>query len=388
VTWLPPAVTLLESHSGVVTGFSAPGAGDSPTPAADVHPRAVLESVLARAVPDGCVVQFSGGRDSSLVLAVATHVARQHGVPPPVAVAFRYLGDASSEEAQWQELVARHLGVQLQIVDVPPGAHDLAGPLGLARLERDGPVMPPPCGVGVGRMHDIAAGMTVLTGEGGDETVGGSRITPFVARRRRPHRLSRAEYVALARELQPRRARYRRFRKLWEDQAFLHWLTPAVRSDVLDALARDAASEPWDWRNARKRFLRRRMVVQGFATMDQVAEREGIRLLHPLIDKDFVDALCGYGGFWGLPSRTAAMRLLAGDLLPEAILARSTKAYFNNVYAGDHVRAFARGWDGSGVDTELVDVGRLKVAWLSDPVPAPSLAPLQLALLARAGATT
>ena len=45
---------------------------------------AVEDAVLPAVSRPPCVVTFSGGRDSSLVLAVATRVARREGLPDPI----------------------------------------------------------------------------------------------------------------------------------------------------------------------------------------------------------------------------------------------------------------------------------------------------------------
>ena len=68
----------------------------------------------------------------------------------------------------------------------------------------------------------------------------------------------------------------------------------------------------------------------------------------------------------GYPSRTEAMRELFGDLLPDAILARRTKAYFNRAFMGAETRAFAETWDGSGLDPDVVDLEVLRGEWLSE----------------------
>jgi hypothetical protein len=60
------------------------------------------------------------------------------------------------------------------------------------------------------------------------------------------------------------------------------------------------------------------------------------------------------------------MQALFSDVLPQAVLCRTTKASFNHAHAGAATREFARTWDGRGVDEELVDVERLRSVWLSD----------------------
>src|SRR4051812_12896773 len=58
-----------------------------------------------------CLVSFSGGRDSSAVLAVATAIARREGLPLPVPVTHRFPSAALTQETEWQEQVIGHLGL-------------------------------------------------------------------------------------------------------------------------------------------------------------------------------------------------------------------------------------------------------------------------------------
>lgn len=47
-----------------------------------------------------------------------------------------------------------------------------------------------------------------------------------------------------------------------------------------------------------------------------------------------------------------------------------------------HTRSFAQQWNGTGVDTDLVDAEALRDNWLSDAPHAPTMALLQQAWLA------
>lgn len=80
------------------------------------------------------------------------------------------------------------------------------------------------------------------------------------------------------------------------------------------------------------------------------------------------------------------MRFLFADLLPDAVLSRSSKAWFSEARFGEGEREFARHWDGSGVDTRYVDPHSLRDFWLS-PAPKGSTTPLlHVAWLATTGA--
>jgi asparagine synthase (glutamine-hydrolysing) len=60
------------------------------------------------------------------------------------------------------------------------------------------------------------------------------------------------------------------------------------------------------------------------------------------------------------------MQALFGDVLPDDVLARSSKASFDGAFWNDSSRAFASGWDGRGVDQALVDVDALREEWASE----------------------
>jgi asparagine synthase (glutamine-hydrolysing) len=76
------------------------------------------------------------------------------------------------------------------------------------------------------------------------------------------------------------------------------------------------------------------------------------------------------------------MTELFGDLLPEPVLARTSKASFGGVFWGQASRRFAQEWDGTGLETSLVDAEALRAEWLA-PVPVyGSALPLHAAWLA------
>jgi hypothetical protein len=130
--------------------------------------------------------------------------------------------------------------------------------------------------------------------------------------------------------------------------------------------AADATAEPLPYAAATRSITRQR----SFATISHnhaaAAAEYGIRASEPLLDPRFVAALARAGGLTGPPGRTATMQAWFSDVLPQAVLCRTTKAAFNHAHTGAATREFARTWDGSGVDVESVDVERLRSVWLSD----------------------
>ncbi len=111
--WYPPAnpdrLSELEVAAGVVVGQ---GGGPRFTPDHSVHPMAALRELAAALLANPpCVIAFSGGRDSSALLAVFVDVARVEALDEPIAVTARWDDDEASDESAWQEEVVRSIGV-------------------------------------------------------------------------------------------------------------------------------------------------------------------------------------------------------------------------------------------------------------------------------------
>jgi asparagine synthetase B (glutamine-hydrolysing) len=373
-----------EIATGWVSGFdSAPEGSDHVVDRAG--PRAALEAELATHLSSPPVyVAFSGGRDSSAVLAVAAHVARKHGFDLPIPVTLVYPGKESTEETDWQRLVAEHVGLAATQVRVPPGGSDIVGPTALDALLRRGVCWPPGMFMRV-PLHEAIAPATLLTGEGGDEMLGARRVSPVarVVRSRRPPRGEAAKAVGYA--LVPAAVRRRVLNRVTRGGALeLPWLREPYRQQFLSQLNADAAAEPLRHAASTRRMARARALTLGVRHMNLLAADYGVRMAHPLVASGVVAALARYGRSLGLHwlSRTEMLRLLAGDLLPEAVISRTAKAAFNSVAVDVHAREFVARWDGSGLDDTLVDIDALRDQWLSPSPHAGSLALLQAARLA------
>ena len=78
--------------------------------------------------------------------------------------------------------------------------------------------------------------------------------------------------------------------------------------------------------------------------------------------------------------------MLVGDLLPDALLNRSTKARFDQVFWTEHSRELVADWQGEGLDEEIVDIDRLRAEWASPTPAAHTFTLLQSVWLTRARA--
>src|SRR6478672_1047289 len=75
-------------------------------------PLAVLaQSILPALQRPPCMVSFSGGMDSSFVLAIAAHIARAAGLPAPIPITWRFTGAPLADESGWQEKVIASLAI-------------------------------------------------------------------------------------------------------------------------------------------------------------------------------------------------------------------------------------------------------------------------------------
>ena len=363
----------LEVAGGWVNGYDP-----LPMPPAG-SPRQVLDDLLLRHLRRSpCLVAFSGGRDSSVLLAAAVVLARRERLPLPTPITLSYPDAADSDEAAWQQQVLDHLGVTHRIVLTVHDEHDPLGPVATPVLRRHGLVWPPNFAPTL-RMMDLARGGVLLTGEGGDETFGLKRITPLTKVLKSRGRVSPTVYKdvpgalapALLRRRSAMRGRYRR-----------PWLHPDVETELARKDAADMAAFALHAGRNTWQFATRRCARIGYETMRSLGAEMNVEYVQAFAEPAVVAAVAARAGFLGWTGRTATMRTLFGDLLPREVLERRTKALFANAVFTRHTREFARTWNGTGVDTDLVNPEALRDNWLSPTPHAPSMSLLQQAWLA------
>lgn len=329
-----------------------------------VSTRAAMEQVVTDAVAEGtCYVLFSGGRDSSLVLAMAVDAARRLGVRAPIPVTAVYPGDEQSDETEWQHLVLDHLGISERVVLTIADERSTLGDLALRHLRSRGLVWPEAVHTQPAFFEQLDAG-TILTGEGGDAFIEGRRITPLYLALRRRRVPSAALLGAAVGALAPSMLVRRRARRTYSDPELLPWLRPAAR----EVLAADevALRGPLRWDASTWAIFDQRTTRLGLDNAVVSAAEYGLRMRHPIAEAEVIAALAREGGRWGFRGRTNLFRMLGSDLLPDAVLARRSKAAFNASRWGERERVFAHDYTGGAFDPTFIDEERLREVWLSD----------------------
>ena len=361
----PHELTPLEVASGLVFGLTP----THPVPMEvvgepiDAFERAILPALQR----PPCIVSFSGGRDSSAVLAAAVRVARREGLPLPIPLTNRFPAVKDSHESDWQERVVAHLGLDDWLKPEFTDELDCVGPVATSVLRRHGLLWPFNAHFHVPHL-EAAPGGSVLTGIGGDEILSSSswaRARVVLSGRARPQLRDVLRVGFLAAPPLVRRAVLRR-RAPFE----YSWLRPRAHRAVSAAWAAHGASEPFAWEAQFGWRLRFRYLHVGLTSLALLADDASVRIVHPFTDAAFSAALARLPKRRRYADRTAAMRLLFGDLLPDDVLARTTKSSFDEAFWSDWSRALAADWSGAGADRELVDVEALREEWSSpDPDP-------------------
>lgn len=354
----------LEVASGRMYGEDHESRGLDHLDGRGLSPIAALEEAILPALQRApCLVSFSGGRDSSSVLAAATRVARREGLSLPVPVTLRVSNAPMAEESAWQERVIRHLGLrEWEVREVDGGEMDRLGPFSTAVLRRHGVLYPPNTFLQLPQF-EAARGNPLLTGLGGDELFAAwcwRDHADVLARRRRPtlRDALRLTYAASPASVRRRRERRRnRFRDM-------PWLRPEVARTASELAAIAQVEQPRSWRRWVDWFMRRRAERAPQWSLSLLAADAGVFLLHPLLEPSFLAALASAGGRLGFGDRTAVRRAIFSHALPDAVLSRRTKARYSEVLWGPRTREFAERWEGGGVDDELVDSEALRREWL------------------------
>ncbi len=365
--------------------FGRTGAGPVFPSDVPADPLEALESALLPALLRGpCVVSFSGGRDSSAVLAAAAALARREGLPLPVPATNVFPTARWAGESEWQERVVAHLQlddwVRLELTD----ELDCVGPVARSITERHGLLWP-------FNVHfhwpllEVARGGSLLTGIGGDELLGTSQWARAAAVLSRAARPSPRDVLSVGLAVSPQHVRRHVLRR--RGALAFGWLTPRANEQILAAWSDDMSHEPLRWSRRWSWWRSLRSVDVGFRSLDLIAADHDVQISHPLADDRFAVSAGQRASADGIHDRTALMQALFAGLLPPDVQQRSTKASFDEVFWGPESRSLARESLGELADFEAVDPQRLRAEWGEETPDAHSFLLLQ-ALAAHSTAQT
>ena len=331
-------------------------------------PREAIEQVLSEALRrTPCLISFSGGRDSSALLASAVGVARREGLDMPIPATLVFPQSEASNEDEWQAMVLRHLGVtEWERFEIHQ-EFDAVGPVATEALLRHGLLWPFNT-----HFHapiiERAAGGSVVTGFGGDElgnSLNSARAERLLTTRRIRHG-SDLLIIGLAVSPRPVRELVHR-RRGRADMAEVPWLTTEGQDQLVRAFGASEGGIPLGWEAKLRRWIWPgryfRLCVESF---DVLGSYYDVEVVHPFVERRVLDALGSVGGFAGLGDRTGLMREVFGDLLPVELIERSSKGSFTVPLWTETAMQFARDWSGEGVDRELVDPDALRRHWAGD----------------------
>jgi asparagine synthase (glutamine-hydrolysing) len=274
----------------------------------------------------------------------------------------RFPGAPTTYETEWQEAVIGHVGlddwVRLQFRD----ELDYVGPYSQQLMRRHGVRWPINDYVHVPLLEQATTG-SFIDGVDGDSVFSSSYfiLLQTLRGRRRPGRTAVRDLKFALKPASARRSEARR------DGARLPWLTPHAQDEVVDRFAIDIASEPVSYAKRLPLFYRSRHLAGLQASTAMLAAEADTVLVRPLIDRTFLAALAQQVGAFGFKGRTDMMHRLFGELLPEPLLNRKTKATFPN-YWGPGSRALAADWQGEGVDPDYVDHDALRRTWSAERI--------------------
>jgi hypothetical protein len=355
----PLGLDPLELATGLPLGTN-PTASPLPKPGR-ASAREVLEAELMPALArPPCVVSFSGGRDSSAMLALATLVARREGLPDPIPVTWRFPAHPSTDEARWQEQVIAHLGLhEWEILNFDQEL-EVLGEMATGVLRTYGQLWPATAHLNL-PAFTLARGGSVLVSADLRDLLARWRFARAREIMRGGLRPQRRDVRPLAMALTPQTIRKRlgwaRFASRFP------WLRPAAQRVLFERIG-GRFNEPSRWDRWLDLFAGLRHLTLAEESLALLAREHDVIARHPIRSPAFLAALARDGGAGGFGEHVGISARLFGDLLPDSVLTRApTRAEFVDVLWGERSRAFAQSWDGRGVDHELVDAEILQAIW-------------------------
>ncbi|RME22397.1 MAG: asparagine synthetase B, partial [Deltaproteobacteria bacterium] len=318
VRQVPPGhVVQIDAHGVTIErwwnpGWSRPGALPTEvTTAARAVDEAVRRSVHRRLADEGPVaVLLSGGLDSSAIL----HHA--HAVRPEVLATTVSLADDPADESPFAARVASVIGARHEV-------HRIASADLIAAVDRCtramGQPLPSPAGVVQALIFERLAGAGVtrlLSGDGGDEVLGGRGMEQIAARllgsrlvstiprpargiaRRLARRAGLRDLAVAPRQFGADRliggSRVFKSHERVEVLADIGLTRPGIRRTVLDPLYQEVDSDPLN--QILHVWQRGWLVEDSLARAERMAAAAGVTVRYPMLDRRLVALANGWTG--------------------------------------------------------------------------------------------
>lgn len=321
----PLRITPDELAACAVFGHDRSGPGTDPPSASGTVVAQLARVMLPALARPPCLVSFSGGMDSSFVLAAAVHTAREAGLPDPVPITWRFTRAPAADETERQEAVVEALRLTEHVVLDAGEDLDLIGPVATDFLARFGLRMPSNLYVHL-PLIAAAAGGSLLTGVGGDQVLIGHTPLPRSLRRR-------ALRVAAPSLLAPLvRRRNDRF----------PWLIAAVSRRQTERWLAERRNRPTAGLARMRYDATGRAVAVATAAFDEMGAAHDAVVLHPFLDPAVQAALAGVlAGRPGL-RRHELLAAAAAGTLPPMITELHPKAWFHEAFIRSATAGFIR----------------------------------------------
>lgn len=329
---------------------------------------AALCAEIEAAVDDRPVyVEFSGGCDSSVVLAAAAAVCRRVGHADPVPVTFRFPEYPETDESTFQNGVVEALGLTTWQLFQSPDMELLGAPA-LAAQESLGLAWPPQVFTRAAIWGQLEPGV-LLTGEGGDEVFGPPLINPLrsfasAARRRDVVAAARAARLAVMGPSQRAQFIVSSNPLGWE----VPWLSTELRREVFALAAQEAAQEPIRRASWARWYLRAPSVHRMESNLRWFGASFGLDVRCPLMAPGVVWAAVDALPPYRRRNRTELLHAAFADTVPGVARSRTSKIHLTRPFFGRSTKAFAAHWDGSGLPPG-VDAAWLRHEWLTSDEP-------------------
>jgi asparagine synthase (glutamine-hydrolysing) len=301
--------------------------------------------------------EVSGGLDSSAVFSVAEYLRRDGRLPAPAIAGYTlaFSDDRDADEIEYARAVGAHLG--LTIHEIEPTVQPLLWYVDRAIRERQFPGFPNTAMFeGMRQQAALLGSRVVLTGEGGDEYMGGTRLYYAEELAQRDWSALREDFIADAKVAGKARAigwllRYGLLASLpnaCEDAVYRvvrklrgtgtrdpYWLAPGLREGLLQRRRQLQRPRP------RLHMAGQSEVVTYDAFSDHVMQQiehlgamSGIEMRYPLRTAGIVQFACSTPArlrLRGDRSKFIHVGALQG-VLPQKLLERTSKAVFSVVF--------------------------------------------------------